>query len=210
MYRNVLTRSTCTGWRISKTGVFPVRSGGGTGSRHITATSAVRLSLDTTLRISARNADVHILRRTRILWTHGSRQRCGRSLHWDGRDKTEDLDYFYPTDVLVTGYDLFFLLGYTYGILRLCAYRKITVPHGASSTVWCANSPGTQDEQISRKRHRSAGNHRQVRRRRAQSLRLVTGNAPGNDMRFYNERVEASRNFANKTRDLVYPDEHER
>ena len=71
-----------------------------------------------------------------------------------------------PTDVLVTGYDIIF-----FWVIRMVfsGYRadgKSAVPHGADPRTG-ARFPGTQDEQIPRQRHRSAGGHRQVRRRRA-------------------------------------------
>jgi valyl-tRNA synthetase len=111
-------------------------------------------------------------------------------------DKTEDYDYFYPTDVLVTGYDIIFFWvvrmvfsGYEY--TGKAPFKKVLI-HGL-----------VRDAQ-GRKMSKSLGNGIDpleiIDKYGADALRLtiVTGNAPGNDMRFYWERVEASRNFANK------------
>ena len=111
-------------------------------------------------------------------------------------EKTEDLDYFYPTDVLVTGYDIIF-----FWVIRMIfsGYEqmgekpfKMVLFHGL-----------VRDSQ-GRKMSKSLGNGIDpleiIDQYGADALRLtlITGNAPGNDMRFYYERVEASRNFANK------------
>lgn len=111
-------------------------------------------------------------------------------------EKTSELEYFYPTDVLVTGYDIIF-----FWVLRMVfsgfeymgkkPFSKVLI-HGL-----------VRDAQ-GRKMSKSLGNGidplEVIDKYGADALRftLVTGNAPGNDMRFYWERVEASRNFANK------------
>ncbi|MDO4478893.1 MAG: valine--tRNA ligase [Lachnospiraceae bacterium] len=111
-------------------------------------------------------------------------------------DKTPELDYFYPTDVLVTGYDIIF-----FWVIRMvfsgieqtgkCPFHHVLI-HGL-----------VRDSQ-GRKMSKSLGNGidplEVIDKYGADALRLtlVTGNAPGNDMRFYWEQVEASRNFANK------------
>ena len=133
-------------------------------------------------------------------------------------DKTEDLDYFYPTDVLVTGYDIIF-----FWVIRMvfsgyehtgkCPFNTVLI-HGL-----------IRDDQ-GRKMSKSLGNGidplEVIDKYGADALRLtiITGNAPGNDMRFYWDRVENSRNFANKVwnasrfimmnmegKDIVKPDE---
>ena len=109
---------------------------------------------------------------------------------------TEDLEYFYPTDVLVTGYDIIF-----FWVIRM-------VFSGYEQTGKCPFHHvlihGLIRDSLGRKMSKSLGNGIDpleiIDKYGADALRLtlVTGNAPGNDMRFYMERVEASRNFANK------------
>ena len=111
-------------------------------------------------------------------------------------EKTEDLDYFYPTDVLVTGYDIIF-----FWVIRMVfsGYE-----HTGKSPFHTVLIHGLVRDSQGRKMSKSLGNGIDpleiIDKYGADALRLtlVTGNAPGNDMRFYNERVEASRNFANK------------
>ena len=111
-------------------------------------------------------------------------------------DKTPELDYFYPTSVLVTGYDIIF-----FWVIRM-------VFSGLEQT---GKSPfkhvlihGLVRDSQGRKMSKSLGNGidplEVIDKYGADALRLtlMTGNAPGNDMRFYWERVESSRNFANK------------
>lgn len=111
-------------------------------------------------------------------------------------EKTKELDYFYPTDVLVTGYDIVF-----FWVIRMVfsglEYTGKTPFHTVLFHGLVRDSQG-------RKMSKSLGNGidplEVIDKYGADALRftLVTGNAPGNDMRFYWERVEASRNFANK------------
>ena len=111
-------------------------------------------------------------------------------------DHTPEMDYFFPTDVLVTGYDIIF-----FWVIRMVF----------SSLEQTGKSPfhhvlihGLVRDSQGRKMSKSLGNGIDpleiIDQYGADALRLtlVTGNAPGNDMRFYYERVEASRNFANK------------
>ena len=111
-------------------------------------------------------------------------------------ENTEELDYFYPTDVLVTGYDIIF-----FWVIRM-------VFSGLEQT---GKTPfhhvlihGLVRDSQGRKMSKSLGNGidplEVIDKYGADALRLtlMTGTAPGNDMRFYWERVEASRNFANK------------
>ena len=111
-------------------------------------------------------------------------------------EKTEDLDYFYPTDVLVTGYDIIF-----FWVIRMVFSG---LEHTGKSPFHTVLIHGLVRDSQGRKMSKSLGNGIDpleiIDQYGADALRLtlVTGNAPGNDMRFYNERVEASRNFANK------------
>ncbi len=111
-------------------------------------------------------------------------------------DNTEDLDYFYPTDVLVTGYDIIF-----FWVIRMIFSGFEQMGKKPFSTVLFH---GLVRDSQGRKMSKSLGNGIDpleiIEQYGADALRLtlITGNAPGNDMRFYYERVENSRNFANK------------
>ena len=111
-------------------------------------------------------------------------------------EKTEDLDYFFPTDVLVTGYDIIF-----FWVIRMIFSGYEQMGKAPFHTVLFH---GLVRDSQGRKMSKSLGNGidplEVIDKYGADALRLtlITGNAPGNDMRFYWERVEASRNFANK------------
>ncbi len=110
--------------------------------------------------------------------------------------ETEDLDYFYPNDVLVTGYDIIF-----FWVIRMIFSGYEQMGEAPFHTVLFH---GLVRDSQGRKMSKSLGNGidplEVIDKYGADALRLtlITGNAPGNDMRFYWERVEASRNFANK------------
>ena len=111
-------------------------------------------------------------------------------------EKTEEMDYFYPTDVLVTGYDIII-----FWVIRMVfsGYE-----HTGRSPFHTVLIHGLVRDSKGRKMSKSLGNGIDpldvIDKYGADALRLmlITGNAPGNDMRFYWERVEAARNFANK------------
>ena len=111
-------------------------------------------------------------------------------------DKTEELEYFYPTTTLVTGYDII-----PFWVMRMMFSGIEQMGEVPFDTVLIH---GLVRDSQGRKMSKSLGNGidplEVIDKYGADALRLslVTGNAPGNDMRFYWERVESSRNFANK------------
>ncbi len=111
-------------------------------------------------------------------------------------DKTPELDYYYPTSTLVTGYDIIFFW-VARMIFSACEHTKKPPFEHVFIHGIVRDSQG-------RKMSKSLGNGidplEVIDKYGADALRftLATGNSPGNDMRFYWERVESSRNFANK------------
>ena len=111
-------------------------------------------------------------------------------------DHTEDLQYFYPTSVLVTGYDIIF-----FWVARMIFSGMEHMKEKPFSHVLIH---GLVRDSQGRKMSKSLGNGidplEVIDKYGADALRfsLATGNSPGNDMRYYDERVESSRNFANK------------
>ena len=111
-------------------------------------------------------------------------------------DKTEEFDYFYPTSTLVTGYDIIF-----FWVIRMMFSG---IEHTGKAPFNTILIHGLVRDSQGRKMSKSLGNGidplEVIDKYGADALRLtlITGNAPGNDMRFYWERVESSRNFANK------------
>jgi len=111
-------------------------------------------------------------------------------------EETDELEQFYPTSVLVTGYDIIFFWVARMIMLGLEFKKEIPFKH--------VFIHGLVRDPQGRKMSKSLGNGIDpleiIEKNGADTLRftLVTGNTPGNDMRFYAERVESSRNFANK------------
>jgi len=111
-------------------------------------------------------------------------------------EKTPDLDYFYPTDVLVTGYDII-----TFWVSRMIVSG---LEHMGEKPFHTVLIHGLVRDNLGRKMSKSLGNGidplEMIDKYGCDALRMnmVTGNSPGNDMRFYVERCEAMRNFANK------------
>lgn len=111
-------------------------------------------------------------------------------------NKTEELNYYYPTSVLVTGYDIIF-----FWVVRMAFAGMFCMGETPFEHVLIH---GLVRDSEGRKMSKSLGNGidplEVIDMYGADALRfmLATGNSPGNDMRFYMERVESSRNFANK------------
>ena len=111
-------------------------------------------------------------------------------------EKTEDFEYFYPTSTLVTGYDIIL-----FWVIRMMFSG---IEHTGKAPFNTVLIHGLVRDSQGRKMSKSLGNGidplEVIDKYGADALRLtlVTGNAPGNDMRFYWEKVEANRNFANK------------
>ena len=111
-------------------------------------------------------------------------------------DNTEDLKYFYPTNTLVTGYDIIF-----FWVIRMMFSGIENMGKAPFNTVLIH---GLVRDSQGRKMSKSLGNGidplEVIDRYGADALRfmLATGNAPGNDMRYIEDKVKASRNFANK------------
>ncbi|WP_297813471.1 valine--tRNA ligase [uncultured Finegoldia sp.] len=111
-------------------------------------------------------------------------------------NETEDLKYFFPTNVLVTGYDIIF-----FWVIRMVFSSLYNLGEVPFKDVYLT---GLVKDSLGRKMSKSLGNGidpiEVIDKYGADALRLalITGNTPGNDSRFYMEKVEANRNFCNK------------
>ncbi len=111
-------------------------------------------------------------------------------------DKTEELDYFYPTDVLVTGYDIIFfwvarMIFFGIEVMGDVPFKNVSI-HGIVRDG--------QGRKMSKSLNNGIDPLEVIDKYGADALRfsLATGNSPGSDMRFFWEKVESCRNFANK------------
>ena len=189
-----MERPIFTGLKISVTGVFPDSSGGGIPAYYcqdcgetVVAKEAPHTCPKCGGSHFKQDEDTLDTWFSSALWPFST-------LGWP--KNSEDLDYFYPTDVLVTGYDIIF-----FWVIRMVFSGLEQTGKEPFHTVLIH---GLVRDSQGRKMSKSLGNGidplEVIDKYGADALRmtLITGNAPGNDMRFYWERVENSRNFANK------------
>ena len=155
-------RATSRGSTTCTTGASAASSGGATASRSGTAPTVRRSCPGRTRSRPPARAGC----RTRTCSTPGSPRALwpASTLGWP--DRTPDFERFYPTSVLITGYDIIFF--WVARMMMFCTFIEPEVPfrqvmvHGL-----VRDAPRQEDEQVGRQRHRPAGAHRRLRRRRA-------------------------------------------
>ena len=170
--------ATSTGSTTCTTGASAASCGGGTGSRSGTAPTARCACFGPDEEPPAGRAG----RRTRTCSTPGSPRRCGRSPPWAGPTTPPDLRAFYPTTVLVTGYDILFFWVARMMMFGLYAMadrtrRRGAVPHGRAARPG-ARPVRQEDVQVARQHRRPAGLDRRVRRRRDRGSRWPAAPTP--------------------------------
>ena len=196
MFLQEWRRLISTGQIISVTGVSQDSSGGDTGFLLITVTNAARYVVDQGCTYRVQSAGKHTSEQdpdtldtwfSSALWPFST-------LGWP--DETPELKYFYPTDVLVTGYDIIF-----FWVIRMIfsAYEQMG-ERPFKTVLFHGLVRGDQGRKMSKSLGNGIDPLEIIDQYGADAFRLtlITGNAPGNDMRFYREKVEANRNFANK------------
>ncbi len=150
-------------------------------------------------RIPTACGDVRVGRRssrTRTCSTRGSPRGSGRSPCSAGRRRRADLATFYPTDVLVTGYDILFFWVARMIMAGLHFTGKVAVSRRATSTASCATD-GEKMSKTQGQRHRPARGDRRVRRRR-RALRAAAAASSGPTASLEKQRLAGSRAFATK------------
>ena len=187
---------TSTGCGTSRTGAFRARSGGGTASRHGTATTAARSrSAGRTLR-PARNAAARTSARRPTCSTPGSRRRSGRSRRSAGPDRTKELSVYYPTSVLITSFDIIF-----FWVARMIMMGLHFMKEVPFRDVYIhALVRDAEGQKMSKSKGNVIDPLVMIEEYGTDAFRytLTAFAAQGRDIKMSTERIEGYRNFANK------------